>query len=191
MKTHLLILALLFNLTCVYALKPKVGYSGFDNARTVTLVPHGNIPKGWEMKITAMGAQWSEKHKDSVLIIVAVINDTTAITGASLNIDGEIIHMKQTGDVTGFEDRSGIKQSSKSFTTELLTIRKILKSERTWLRVNTPHGTMENAVIENGKKGQAFVAFEGFIAVIDKKETVPAENKAGSDTKSKSKRRRR
>src|SRR5688572_4331834 len=65
----------------------KTGHSGFDNARTVDIRPHGNASHGFTP--TGIGAQWSEAQKDRVILIIAVFNIHTGITGAELNIDGE------------------------------------------------------------------------------------------------------
>src|SRR5687768_16948721 len=67
---------------------PKVGRSGFDDARTVRVAPHGSA-SGMSMIATGIGAEWTEARKDEVILIITVFNLYTAITRAELNIDGE------------------------------------------------------------------------------------------------------
>lgn len=143
-------------------LSPKVAHSGFDNARTVRIAPHGNAISG--MIGTGIGAEWSEARKDQVILIIAVFNMYTGITGAELNIDGERIALTPTGTVTDMGSGGDImKTSTQGFVTPLETVEKILRSKRTWLRVHTPTGTMEDAVIDGAKDSKSYHALRRFM----------------------------
>ena len=80
MKTTIELLALPFLVSLftgcgtTTGLSPKVSHSGFDNARVVSISPHGNAISG--MIGTGIGAQWSEARKDQVILIIAVFNDS-------------------------------------------------------------------------------------------------------------------
>ncbi len=146
-------------------LAPKTAHSGFDNARIVSIEPHGNAMTG--MIGTGIGAQWSEARKDEVILIIAVFNDSTGITGAELNIDGEKIALTPTATVTDMEAGATMKISTKGFLTKLDTVEKIIKSKRTWLRVHTPTGTIEDAVINGKKDSKAYHALIRFMDAVN------------------------
>jgi hypothetical protein len=142
---------------------PQEGYSGFDNARTVNLPPHGNACTGWVC--TGFGAQWSDAHPDEALLIVTVFNDTTAVMGALLNIDGEKIRLDQSQAFTSF-DSEVIKTSSKAYLVPLELVRRIVDAKRVWLRVETPDGTIEDAVIDGTTDSKAYHALKRFLVQI-------------------------
>lgn len=149
-------------------LSPNQAHSGFDDARTVSIRPHGNIPSGaLNVMGTGIGAEWNEAKKDQVLLIIAVFNLTTGITGAELNIDGEKITLTPTAGVTDMDSGgSTMKISTRGFGTQLDTVEKIIQSKKTWLRVHTPTGTMENAVIDGDKDSKAYHALKRFMASV-------------------------
>jgi hypothetical protein len=147
-------------------LSPRTAHSGFDNARTVSVAPHGNISAGLSGTSTGIGAQWSEAHKDQAILIVAAYLTYTAITGAELNIDGEKVRLTPTATATSMESSSGVKMSTKAFLTELATVEKIIKSKRTWLRLHTPEGSIEGAVIDGDKDSKAYHALIRFMDAV-------------------------
>lgn len=146
---------------------PKVGYSGFDNAKTVTIDPHGNIGEGLNPVVTGIGAQWNAKSPNSTILIIQIFNDIKAITGAKLNIDGKTVPLKPTKTVTNFEyPESYIKNSSKGFVTSIRTVENILSAKRVWLRVDTTSGYIEHAVVDNGKDSKAYHALKRFMSEV-------------------------
>lgn len=142
---------------------PQEGYSGFDDARIVNLPPHGNACTGWVC--TGLGAQWSEEYPDQALLIVTVFNDTTAVTGALLNIDGEKIRLDQSQASTSF-DSEVITTSSKAYLVPLSLIRRIVDANRVWMRVETPSGTIEDAIIDGSTDSKSYHALKRFLAAI-------------------------
>jgi hypothetical protein len=143
---------------------PQVGRSGFDNARTVTIEPHANTST--RVTATGLGAHWSAAWQDQVILEVAVFNLATGITNAELNIDGNKTTLERNGDVTDIDRTGDVIISTNSFKTNLATVEKILKSKRTWLRVGTPTGTLEDAVIDGPTDSKAFHALERFMAAV-------------------------
>lgn len=144
----------------------KVGYSGFDNARTVSIAPHANA------KDTGLGAQWNAAHPDSALLIVAVWWQYVSITEAELNIDGEKISLTPISDsTTDFSStvNGQIKLSTRAFGTNIATVKKIVASKRTWLRIHTPSGYIEDAVIDGAQDSKAYNALIRFIAAVEEK----------------------
>ena len=161
----LLISAVLVGCSTTVGHSPKVAQGGFDNARTVDIRPHGNASRG--MTPTGIGAQWSEANRDRVILIIAVFNTYTGITGAELNIDGEKMSLTPTADVTDMtSDANNFKTSTKGFVTTLDTVDKIIRSKRTWLRIHTPTGTMEDPVIDGDKDSKAYHALVRFVAAV-------------------------
>jgi hypothetical protein len=147
----------------------EVDYSGFDNSRTVDIRVHWNTPKSLG-EGTGLGAQWSEATPDSLILRVGTTSFQKHfnITGATLNIDGKLISLKATDNPTETRSAdvgSGLTShlSTKGFVTNLATVEKILHSRRTWLRVYTSSGSLENAVIEGEEESQAYRALVRFM----------------------------
>ncbi len=144
---------------------PTTSHSGFDNASVVTIPAHGNACSG--MVCTGLGAQWSAKTPETALLMVNIINEYRGITGAQLNMDGQVLTLKKTATATTMEASGGMKQSTQSFIVPLSLIRDITNSQRTWLRVQTPSGSYEDAVIDGAKDSKAFHALKRFLSSVD------------------------
>lgn len=150
-------------------LSANVGHSGFDNARTVDIRPHINARTGTPVR-TGLGAQWNASHPDTVLLIVAVWDLYTGITEAELNIDGEKISLPRLLNSTDMDHNDvGRPTSTRAFATDIATVKKIIASKRTWLRIHTPTGYIENAVIDGATDSKAYNALIRFIAAVESK----------------------
>lgn len=148
---------------------PNVSHSGFDNAKIVSIDPHAGACR--VVVCTGLGAQWNAKRPAEVILIVHIFNDLQAITGAKLNIDGEIHTLKIKETFTEFSRPGSIlKESSKGFLVPIELVRKITNSQRTWLRVHTNSGSFEDAVIDGQTDSKAFNALKRFLAEVDKKQ---------------------
>ena len=146
---------------------PDVSRSGFDNATVVRINPHGNACSG--MVCTGLGAHWSGKRPNETILVVTIFNSINAITGAKLNIDGEIHDLKVMETFTNFNELgAATKESRKGFLVPTNLVRKITTSQRTWLRVSTTSGYVEDAVIDGQKDSKAFHALKRFLAEIDR-----------------------
>lgn len=119
------------------------------------------------MVCTGIGAQWNQSHPNSVILIINVFNNVTGITGAQLNIDGEIVTLNRTSGVTDFQVDNYIKNSTKGFVTDLSVVRRIIKSKRTWLRVSTPTGYIEDRVVDGKKDSKALHALKRFMSSVE------------------------
>lgn len=163
-----LVLALLAGCSTTSGLDATVSHSGFDNARIVSIDPHGGACRS--VICTGLGAQWNGKRPNQVILIVQIFNDIQAITGAKLNIDGEIHTLTIKETFTEFSRPGSMLQSStKGFLTSLDLVQKITNSKRTWLRVQTNSGSFEDAIIDGQTDSKAFHALKRFIAEVDKK----------------------
>ena len=144
---------------------PIVEYSGFDNAKTVSINPHGNACSS--MVCTGLGAQWNSSNPDSAILIVQVFNEYAAISRAELNIDGKKVTLSSAQNVTDFSSPgSTMRESSKGFGVSLSVIEQILSAKRVWLRVHTPTGYIEDPVIDGEKDSKAFHALSRFVTAV-------------------------
>lgn len=144
---------------------PVVGYSGFDDAKTVSIRPHGNACSA--MVCTGLGAQWNSAEPDSAVLIVHVFNEYAAISGAELNIDGAKVDLSVAQMVTDFSSPgSGMRESSKGFVVPLSVVDRVLAAKRVWLRVHTPTGYIEDAVIDGPKDSKAYHALSRFMRAV-------------------------
>lgn len=145
---------------------PNVSRSGFDGARVVTINGHGNACKG--MLCTGLGAQWTAKNPTESVLVVYVFNDIKGITGAQLNIDGQTYDLTTMRPFTNFSDfGAATKESRKGFLVPTDLVRKITASQRTWLRVQTTGGYVEDAVIDGQTDSKAYHALKRFLAAVD------------------------
>lgn len=160
------VIATLFGCKSTTGMDATEHYSGFDNARIVNIVPHGNACQN--MVCTGFGLQWSSEHKDSALMVVQIFNQMSAIFGAKLNIDGEVITLYESQLITSTDISSGgyVKNSSKAFSISLETLRRISKAKRVWMRVETPDGTLEDAIIDGDTDSKSYHALKRFLTKI-------------------------
>lgn len=144
---------------------PIVGFSGFDNAKTVSISPHGNACSS--MLCTGLGAQWNSSNPESAILIVRVFNEYAVINHAELNIDGKKIELASVQTVTDFGTPStGIHESSKAFGVPLTVIEQIISANKVWLRVSTPSGYIEDPVKDGSKDSKAYHALSRFVLAI-------------------------
>jgi hypothetical protein len=144
---------------------PVIGYSGFDNAKTVSINPHGNACSS--MVCTGLGAQWNSSNPDAAILIVQVFNEYAAISRAELNIDGKKVSLSSAQTITDFSSSgSAMRESSKGFGIPLSVVEKILSAKRVWLRVHTPTGYIEDPVIDGEKDSKAYHALSRFVAAV-------------------------
>ncbi|RIJ15944.1 hypothetical protein D1227_06475 [Henriciella mobilis] len=143
----------------------KTTYSGFDDSAVVHINPHGNACT--QFICTGFGGQWQEAKPDMFLLRAAVFNETTAILGASFNIDGEVVELEPAGGFTDFERvLDTVEGSEKDFVAPISLIDRILTADRVWMRVTTSDGNLEDAVIDGGKDSKAYHALRRFSAEI-------------------------
>jgi hypothetical protein len=151
-------------------LAPRTIRSGFDNnARVVRIEPHAAAPKGpMDVIHAGIGAEWHETKPDDVILIITVFNEITGISGAELNIDGDKMTLPSLDLPTDMDPGDGImKKSSRPFFTSLGTVDRIIKSKRTWIRVQTPTGSLENAVIDGPTDSKAYHALIRFMDAVN------------------------
>lgn len=136
--------------------------SGFDGSRFIDIPPHGTQCRG-RMICPIVGASWNTKASAPV-ITVGLANKTIGIRSASLNIDGRLVELGQASTLTRFENLAGIKQSTNMFPIAMADLEAITTSKRTWLRVVTMDGVVEDAIIDENGDSKAFHAIKRFVA---------------------------
>ncbi|EOE6711148.1 hypothetical protein ACKSBH_003640 [Acinetobacter baumannii] len=137
---------------------PKVSTSGFDGSKRVSIDGHGVACD--QMVCPLIGAIWSSNSHNLVGLKISVINSIVAINSVDLNVDGEIIKLRES-TLTDFSNDI-VLESSKVFVTDLSTVDKILNSKRAWIRVNTSKGLIENPIIDGSKDSKAYHALKRF-----------------------------
>lgn len=159
---------LLFIVGCdtLLHLTPEAKIRSIYDPRSVLINPHGTEYNGGLG--TGVGATWIE-HTDKVGLIIEFYGVFTEITGAELNIDGRKLALTPFDLPTDARVNSGIIKSTKGFMTDLATIKKILHSKSTWLRVETATESRENAIIDEGKGSEAYNGLVMFMKAVEEK----------------------
>lgn len=164
----LLMLAALAGCATTSGSDARVSRSGFDGARIVTVNPHGHAC--WSMSCTGLDAQWSSKTPTQSVLVVSLFNETRAIVGAQLNVDGKVYDLSNAQPFTNFSDfGAATKGSRKGFIIPTDLIRKIANSQRTWLRVTTTAGNFEDAVIDGQTDSKALHALGRFLVSVEQR----------------------
>lgn len=164
--SSILALAALAGCSTTSGTGPIVTRSGFDGARVVTINGHSNASSSFVG--TGLGAQWKSNNPTEAVLVVYIFNDIKGITGAQLNIDGKTYDLTTMRPFTNFSEfGAATKESRKGFLVPLDLVRKITTSQRTWLRVQTTAGNMENAVIDGQTDSKAYHALKRFLTAVD------------------------
>lgn len=151
---------------------PTVSRSGFDGSTVVDISPHGNDCSS--MTCTGLGAQWSSANPQSAILKVQVFNDITAITGAQISVDGQVISLEPLRGLTNFDTSTpGLKASVKGYHVTLSDLRRISGAQRAWLRVSTPSGYVEDRIVEGPADSKALHAIRRFLAAVDQARPAP------------------
>ena len=142
-------------------LNPKTTVSGFDQTKRVTIDPHGAACTS--MSCTSIGATWVSNYPNDVGISIFLMNNMASIQSVDFNIDGEIVTLK-SHSLTNFEipKYSLTGTSQKTFITSYSIITRILNSKRSWVRVHTSSGLIEDAIIDGAKDSKAYNALKKF-----------------------------
>ena len=141
-------------------LAAQTSYSGFDQSAVVSIEPHGAACR--TMICTQLGAQWSGAYPDDVVLIVGLFGTNEIISGAAFNINGTTLQLTAPNTLTDHDFNRYLKSSEKGFLAPLSLIDDILTAERVWLRVSTPTGSYEDAIIEPGRDSKAYHALKRF-----------------------------
>lgn len=147
----------------------KVSQSGFHQAAVVKIDPHGTgMMNGLSMQVITIGAQWQQQNPNTAVVLAGVYGEIIGVTGAALNIDGEIVDLKPIPGLTRFEGSGMQAQSLRTFNTSVDTIRKLAGAKRVWIKLNTTKGWMEDGIIDGEKDSKAYHAMRRFVAAVDK-----------------------
>lgn len=147
-------------------LGPTSKVSGFDGGRVVDIQPHSNACDS--MRCTGLGAQWTSARPNDAILTVRSYNSIVAILGAKLSIDGRVVELVPTQATTTFDTSvPGLRMSTRAFAAPLSVVREITSANKAWLRVNTPDGYVEDAIIDGPKDSKALHALKRFLASVD------------------------
>jgi hypothetical protein len=146
-------------------LQPTVQRSGFDGATVVNIEPHGTSCSSF---CTTIGAQWSSKAPDSVILSIGVVGYTNyhVVSGAAVRINDKIIELTPAPVLTSHANTTGARQSEKDFYAPLSLVEEIVASDDAWIRVRTNSGVMDDLIVSGGKDSKAYHALGRLLSSI-------------------------
>lgn len=142
-------------------LAPKVSQSGFDGSKRVEIMPHGTQCKDFSKPCLNVGAVWGSKTNTTALIVQ--MQEIIGISGASLNIDGDVVDLGKPIGLTDIDTSMPVLSISQNrFIVPNDTVDRILNSKRTWIRLDTTKGIVEDAIIDEKGDSKSFHALKRF-----------------------------
>lgn len=149
----------------------SVSRSGFHQAAAVNIGAHATAQAaGLSSPMIGIGAQWQQQNPTAALLAVEMYAEIIGITGAALNIDGEIVTLQPLPGLTDFSKASGIQVSRRMFSTDMATIKRVTTAKRVWVKVGTTKGWVEDAIIDGSKDSKAFHALGRFLTAVEKEQ---------------------
>ncbi len=139
--------------------------SGFDGARVVNVPPHATACA--EFTCIALGAQWSQAAPAGAVLEVAIINAYRPILRAELAIDGRVVPLTSVGITTFPTLPAPMRESRKAFGTTMQAVRDLAAARKAWIRVHTPEGYIESAIVDGATDSKALHALRRFLARVD------------------------
>lgn len=150
----------------------KTYNDNFDGTKIVSIVPHG------AECCLSVGAFWSAKSPDAVILPVKLFGAYTNIQSADLNVDGKLYNLREAADSTSYTLNGSqmipvgaplLQESTRGFVAPLSLVKAILASGKTTIRVNTLSDGSVSSVIKDGtNQSKAFTALQEFIGAVDK-----------------------
>jgi hypothetical protein len=130
--------------------------SQFDNSKEITVEPAGVRGEGLTNPFS-LGAQWTSRAPDTVVLVVRVLGDYQSIDskqGLQFNIDNNILSLDSPQAITQLDATQGpgtmqFRSSEKRFPIALKDFDRIVHSKGTGVKVNTPRGYLEGRLIED------------------------------------------
>jgi hypothetical protein len=180
MKRILLIVAMALLAGCgaTTGTNARSSISTFDGARVVSIDPHGTNC-GMSMVCSLLGAQWSSNQPDRVQLVVSTMGEYASIQMAGLNIDGTIIPLADSAQLTQYTQSMSQtpetynvaaaqlgRTSTRSFIAPLALVDRILAARSVKMRVQTDGVTIDSIIFEGDKDSKAHHALERFIAQV-------------------------
>lgn len=150
----------------------KTYNDSYDGSKIVSIVPHG------AECCLSVGAFWSAKSPDAVILPFKLFGAYTNIQTADINIDGKSYTLSQAADATSYTLNGNqlipagaplMPESTKGFVAPLALVRSIIASNKATVRVNTLSDGAVTSVIKDGSsESKAYHALSEFIAAVDK-----------------------
>lgn len=165
----ILLAAALLLASCAVSHAARVEHSQFDGSRSVTVDPH-RLQCANLAVCTNLGASWNSKHSAHAALQVQLAGLISNITAVAFNIDGEMVELEVKETFTDFYNDGVSQRSTKAFLTTPDLIRRLVGSERTWVRITTAVGSFEGPLVDGQEKSPAAEALERFLAAVDQRE---------------------
>lgn len=149
----------------------KIYNDSYDGSKIVSIVPHG------AECCLSIGAFWSAKSPDAVILPFKLFGAYTNIQTADINIDGKSYNLSQAADATSYTLNGNqlipvgaplMPESTKGFVSPLTLVRSIVASNKTTVRVNTLSDGAVTSIIKDGNsESKAYVALRDFLGAVD------------------------
>jgi len=142
---------------------PDVSYSGFDDAKVVSINPHGLS----DYSSMGLGAQWTSARPADAIVTICVYT-TAGISSAEVKVDGMVHGLDATRSLTQFSrmGTTAMTESCQDFVGTIDLLREIVASKKAWVRVRTTGGHMEGFVVNGQEDSKAFYALKRFLAAV-------------------------
>lgn len=146
-------------------LKPEIAYSGYDNAKTVEISPHGSVCESMGCNVISVGAQWSEAKPEDAFLVLSTYSYYQNMTGLRVKVNGEEYALGSTG-LTDHTHVGGVKESTQAFPVPYALIKKMSNADSVWMRVDTPTGYVDYAIKTGDSDSKAYHALKRFVTAV-------------------------
>lgn len=148
--------------------------STFDGAKTVAVNTHPVACNGITT-CAAMGFAWSDKNPDQVSVLVKIDQmsnasggDYHAISTVKLNVDGEIASLTpHLGGGNQFEQKSGLKVTSRLYNAPLSLLERIKLSTNTKIQIIAKGAIFEDDFKNSGDSTKAYNVMLKFLDEVE------------------------
>lgn len=147
-------------------LPAQVSTSGFDGSKEVAIKPHAACVGLMDNCVLAVGAHWTSRVPENAVLDLTLFGSYAGLRDLMINIDGNIITLSPK-ELTNFDSGSNFRTSQQSYLTNLDTIKLIVNSKKTWIKVYTSNNDyIETPIIDNGQDSYALNALKRFLAEV-------------------------
>jgi hypothetical protein len=143
--------------------EPDIYRDRFNGNRVVEIEPQRNTCE-YAVACSALGAQWDSSAFDYAALLVRVPG-IVGILGLQINIDGRISRLDPIDKLTDMS--TNYQRSTIRFLIPVETIREIVHSQITMVRIRTTGITYDDQVVGDKEQSRAYEALKKFLAAVD------------------------
>jgi hypothetical protein len=145
-------------------LNAETSVSKFDGVKTVTIQPHGADC------CMAIGAFWTEKVPDMVVLNLTTYVKYMNLEGAELRVDDKIIKLQPVDTLTNFEQMLpgdtvvNMPTSTRGFALSLSDLRQVMTAKTSMIRLITlSDGAIVGTIRDGQNDTKAYYALQRFL----------------------------